>query len=41
LLKRTGSVEAVQRDLGHKYLSTTLLYIMGIIPQQIPESGKK
>lgn len=41
LLKRTGSVEAVQRDLGHKYLSTTLLYIMGIIPQQISESGKK
>ena len=40
LLKRTGSVEAVQRDLGHKYLSTTLLYIMGIIPQQISESGK-
>ena len=41
LLKRTGSVEAVQRDLGHKYLSTTLLYIYGIISHQISESGKK
>lgn len=41
LLKKTGSVEAVQADLGHKYLSTTLLYIMGIIPHQISDSGKK
>lgn len=27
LLRRTGRYEAVQADLGHKYLSTTLLYL--------------
>jgi integrase len=27
LFKRFGSVEAVQRELGHKYASTTLRYL--------------
>lgn len=27
LLRKTGSFVAVQEDLGHKYLSTTLLYL--------------
>lgn len=29
LYRRTGDYNAVQRDLGHKHLSTTLLYIHG------------
>lgn len=29
LYERTGSVLAVQRDLGHKHLATTLLYALG------------
>lgn len=29
LYERTGSLLAVQRDLGHKHLATTLLYALG------------
>lgn len=36
LLRSTGSLEAVRRDLGHKYISTTFMYCEAAYTLQIP-----
>jgi site-specific recombinase XerD len=34
--KKNGSILAVQKELGHKHLSTTLIYLKDLLENQIP-----
>ena len=38
-LRKTGSYERVQADLGHRYLSTTLIYLQDALTLREPCNG--